>query len=537
MPSHTKPSRTAKRHEPEFARGPIVQRPNAFRNMPPYFYFRGKDDPDDIFVPRRKMNPSVLLTGIRTNTISDVLRDGGFDIYYKKKDDFVYLWGTPPDKNYKAILPYQRVNRFPGRGHLGRKDWLSEAMEDARKRFPDVYDFYPETFFFPEQSDAIRKCFETEEAPVFIQKPVAMSRGRDITLVTKMPEETKGRRFIVQRYIENPLLLHGLKFDVRVYVLVTSFRPLRAYLFRDGLVRLATSPYLPVTATPSDSWAFTHLTNWSINKASGSFHIPQSLGDEDASKWTLSHLFAYIASLQGSSDPEAAQFQGLDEEKMRAGIRRVAALTLLAVADKMEPMNSVLVTQGVDELKNCQVVDNDGQEVQWQSQTGKKRSFQHRIDLPCAEIYGFDILFDDHGKAWLIEANVSPETRANTPLDKAVKSEMFRTSLNILGLGMHCGTDFDALIKDGEEDRTDASLLKTSAAEVYRSLGTPWERLLPSSRPAALRLRPGVREDALLQRWLAAPFFTGPLASVLPRARRALEGAAGGDWEIGAGAN
>ena len=76
------------------------------------------------------------------------------------------------------------------------------------------------------------------------------------------------------------------------------------------------------------------------------------------------------------------------------------------------------------------------------------------------------------------------------------------------------------------------SLLRTSAAEIYRSLGTPWERILPASSPEALRLRPRVREDAVLQRWLREPFFTGALASATPGARQALEGARGGDWEI-----
>lgn len=50
--------------------------------------------------------------------------------------------------------------------------------------------------------------------------------------------------FIVQQYIHKPLLLDGYKFDLRVYVLVTSCDPLRIFLFNDGLVRLATEKYL-----------------------------------------------------------------------------------------------------------------------------------------------------------------------------------------------------------------------------------------------------------------------------------------------------
>jgi len=41
------------------------------------------------------------------------------------------------------------------------------------------------------------------------------------------------------RYLHKPYLIDGRKFDLRIYVYVTCYDPLRVYLFKDGLVRFA----------------------------------------------------------------------------------------------------------------------------------------------------------------------------------------------------------------------------------------------------------------------------------------------------------
>jgi len=52
------------------------------------------------------------------------------------------------------------------------------------------------------------------------------------------------RTYVVQKYLQNPALIEGYKFDLRIYVLVTSMiEPMQIMIFKDGLVRLASEPY------------------------------------------------------------------------------------------------------------------------------------------------------------------------------------------------------------------------------------------------------------------------------------------------------
>lgn len=64
-------------------------------------------------------------------------------------------------------------------------------------------------------------------------------------------------------------MIRGYKYDLRVYVLVTSLEPLKIYLFQEGLVRLATVPY--TTSKSSLKQRFIHLTNYSVNKKADSY--------------------------------------------------------------------------------------------------------------------------------------------------------------------------------------------------------------------------------------------------------------------------
>ncbi len=88
-----------------------------------------------------------------------------------------------------------------------------------------------------------------------------------------------------------PYLLDGLKFDLRIYVLLYGVNPLRIFMYQEGLVRLATEQY----TRPSDQNMrnlFIHLTNYAINKNSSKFvQNNNEAEDDDAHKRSLSSLY------------------------------------------------------------------------------------------------------------------------------------------------------------------------------------------------------------------------------------------------------
>lgn len=47
----------------------------------------------------------------------------------------------------------------------------------------------------------------------------------------------------MQKYIANPLLIGGKKFDMRIYALVTSYSPLTVHLYRNGFARFTHHRY------------------------------------------------------------------------------------------------------------------------------------------------------------------------------------------------------------------------------------------------------------------------------------------------------
>lgn len=93
----------------------------------------------------------------------------------------------------------------------------------------------------------------------------------------KNPSKPQTHIKVAQQYITNPLLIQGRKFHLRLWLLVTSHQPLRAYLHSQGLVLFSSEPY--ETRRPLEGAgvrpAVSHVTNYARNEDSWVWDLPQ----------------------------------------------------------------------------------------------------------------------------------------------------------------------------------------------------------------------------------------------------------------------
>eukprot|EP01041_Mallomonas_annulata_P008862 gene8862-18359_t len=207
--------------------------------------------------------------------------------------EFSILWCNVQLKNkilqsqQLQLHKYQKINIFPRSWEITRKDSLCKNINKMIQTHGNKqFSFMPECYVYPEEKHLLEYSFKHRPGP-WIVKPAGSSQGKGIFItdnIKKLPnikyinnnpyveKNTKNNTntnnntniWVVERYISNPLLINGVKFDLRLYVLVTSFHPLKIYLHNEGLARFATELYRCDKGSYTERYA--HLTNYSLNK-------------------------------------------------------------------------------------------------------------------------------------------------------------------------------------------------------------------------------------------------------------------------------
>uniref|UniRef100_A0A8C6AX84 Tubulin tyrosine ligase like 4 n=1 Tax=Monodon monoceros TaxID=40151 RepID=A0A8C6AX84_MONMO len=224
------------------------------------------------------------------------------------------------------------------------------------------------------------------------QKP-ASARGIGIQVIHKWSQLPKRRPLLVQRYLHKPYLISGSKFDLRIYVYVTSYDPLRIYLFSDGLVRFASCKYSPSMKSLGNK--FMHLTNYSVNKKNAEYQANEDETACQGHKWALKALWSYLSQ------------KGVNSDAIWEKIKDVVVKTIIS----SEPYVTSLLKMYV------------------------------RRPYSCHELFGFDIMLDENLKPWVLEVNISPSLHSSSPLDISIKGQMIRDLLNLAGFVLPSAED------------------------------------------------------------------------------------------------
>ncbi len=326
--------------------------------------------------------------------VSAVLEAGG--CVFTPKDDWQIMWNPTHLKSYsfQMLSKWQKVNQFPRSIECTRKDTLSrniQRMQTAHgKRH---FDFLPSCFIFPSERDALYAEMMKNPDMVWICKPASSACGRGIFITTIFSDIQIGvdDTYVVEQYIHRPLLFNGFKFDLRLYVAVTSFNPLLVYLHDEGLVRLATVKYEENCGDLANN--FVHLTNYSINKHSEGYKDPVDREDADNCDSTSSKLALVSFYRKLAKD-------GVNIDILWRNIEDLVIKTLLSI----EMQVTTAVEMFVPHPNNC------------------------------FELFGFDVLIDCDLRPWLLEVNFSPSLACDTDFDLGVKSAVLSDLFNMVGL-------------------------------------------------------------------------------------------------------
>ena len=210
---------------------------------------------------------------------------------------------------------------------------------------------------------------------IWILKPSNLSRGRGVTCVNSLEpielslNETNDSGVIVQKYIENPLIINKRKFDIRQWVLVTSIDPLIIWMWKEPYIRFGAEDY----SIDDINNIYSHLTNNSIAKHSAQYKKENNL---EGNMWTCFDFEKFIGS---------ENWKAIHEK-----IKNAIICSFYAAHHEIRP-----------------------------------RYNSH-------ELYGYDFMIDEDLNVYLIEVNSSPALDYSTKITEMLVKDMIKDLIELV---------------------------------------------------------------------------------------------------------
>ncbi|EDW78060.1 uncharacterized protein Dwil_GK24216 [Drosophila willistoni] len=199
---------------------------------------------------------------------------------------------------------------------------------------------------------------------LWIVKPANKCRGRGILLMDNLkkilgvvnPSIASKSRYVVQKYIERPLILFQTKFDIRQWFLITNTQPLVVWFYRESYLRFSSQEY-----SLSNHHESVHLTNYAIQKKYTNGKRDKRLPSENM--WDCYSFQAYLRQIGKYN---------MWLERIFPGMRKAIVGCMLASQENMDRRPNTF------------------------------------------ELFGADFMICENFYPWLIEINSSPDLGATT---------------------------------------------------------------------------------------------------------------------------
>ncbi|XP_069969203.1 probable tubulin polyglutamylase ttll-15 isoform X2 [Bactrocera oleae] len=270
----------------------------------------------------------------------------------------------------KNILPHQIINHFPGIGFITSKVDLSTAS----------LPFMPKAFRLPEQQAEFIKFARDNPDSIFMEKN---NKHRSIKIRPLNSINLNASDCFLQEYVKNPFLVDGHKFDVGVYIVLTSVEPLIVYMYTgDILFRYCPEKYYPFNAKNIDKYV---------------------IGNDYLPTWKVPSLVKYFERFGGSmrsSFDAYVRDQSIDPSVIWVQAEEVVRQTILSKINN--------ISKAMQPFKN-----------------GK-----------YFELLRFDLIVDDKLQVHLMEVNMSPNLSSSHFKPNALLyQQILYNVLNLVGVG------------------------------------------------------------------------------------------------------
>uniref|UniRef100_A0A1A9WDN5 Tubulin polyglutamylase TTLL4 n=1 Tax=Glossina brevipalpis TaxID=37001 RepID=A0A1A9WDN5_9MUSC len=359
--------------------------PSLFPNVPAYLNFSSHADKGPNMPQQLHKILKWKLSPVMPKIVKRVVLNSGFRVI-KNTTDWMAIWEKHmKSPGFRTIRSHQKYNHMPGSFRIGRKDTMWRSIQHNVKKYGSrEFGFMQKSYIMPDDLETLRQAWPKNASRLtkWIVKPPASARGTGIRIVNKWSQFPKDRPLVVQKYIERPLLINDNKFDMRIYVVLTSINPLRIYLYKDGLARFASVKYSSELNSLDERCM--HLTNYSINKFSQNYSKNEDFNACQGHKWTLQSLWSCLES------------RGVNTKRLWATLRNLVIKAIIS------------------------------------GEAGLNRMYRQNVNFRynCFELFGFDVLLDENLIPWLLEINISPSLHSELPLDLHVKGPLIQAVLN-----------------------------------------------------------------------------------------------------------